>query len=293
MVHRPERQVLVMALVLMGVTGLAMRGTEAPPVVNRAVGRLVTPVQAVLMSTTGRIARFVNGVRQVEELRTRNAWLEDRLADLQSEQARLEEMKREIAQLRRELDFRRSRVDLSLSGASIIARLVAGEPGSLQHSLRIDVGERDGIREGMAVACSRGLVGRVARTGPFWSDVRLITDPRSAVWARVQRSRATGVVFGSTSGELRLRFVPQNESDAEPAIAVGDLIYTSGLSLEYPPRLLIGQVTKVFQSDEQTHQEAVVRPAVDFNALEQVLVVRDWLPAGSSGQASNQAPDAP
>ena len=46
--------------------------------------------------------------------------------------------------------------------------------------------------------------------------------------------------------------------------------------------LLIGQVVEVRQSDEQTHQEAIVRPAVDFGAVETALVVRDWIPVAGS-----------
>ncbi len=282
MFRRPERQILAMALVLLSMTGLAMRGIVAPALVDRVVGRLATPLQRTLTTATGSFADFVNGLRQVDELRARNVWLENQLGELEAERARADELKQEVAQLRRELDFRRSRVDLQLSGASVVGHVVAAEPGNLLHAIKIDVGTNDRIEVGMPVACSRGLVGRITRAGPYWSDVRLITDPRSAVWARVQRSRATGVVFGSTSGELRMRFVPQDTSDTEPALLVGDLVYTSGLSLEFPPRLLIGQVAQVFQSDEQTHQEATIRPAVNFNALEQVLVVRDWLPVGQA-----------
>ncbi len=290
MFRRPERQVLAMALVLLSMTGLAVRGVAAPAIVDRTVGRLSTPLERFLTTATGTLADFVGGLRQADELRRRNAWLEDQLGDLDAERTKLDELKRENAQLRRELDFRRSRVDLDLRGASVIGHLVAAEPGNLQHAIKIDIGASDGVQNGMPVACSRGLVGQVTRTGPYWSDVRLITDPHSAVWARVQRSRATGVVFGSTSGELRMRFIPQDSSDSEPAIVVGDLVYTSGLSLEYPARLLIGQVARVYQSDEQTHQEAAIRPAVNFNALEQVMVVRDWLPAAEAGAEGRPTP---
>jgi len=130
----------------------------------------------------------------------------------------------------------------------------------------------------------------VASVGPYWSDVRLITDPASAVWGRIQRSRATGVVFGSTTGELRMRFLPQNVADEEPNVVEGDLVYTSGLSERFPPLILIGQVIAIRQSDEKTHQEAIIRPSVSFNALEVVLVVNKWLPAADQAMENAEAP---
>jgi rod shape-determining protein MreC len=96
------------------------------------------------------------------------------------------------------------------------------------------------------------------------------------------------MVFGSTTGELRMRFVPQNSAADQPLIAEGDLVYTAGLSRRFPPLLLIGQVVEVEQSDERTHQEAVIRPSVDFGSLELVLVVNDWLPASATASEEDR-----
>jgi rod shape-determining protein MreC len=291
--RRPERQIVLMAIVLLGMTGLAVRQVRTPAIIEDSVGRVVTPVQRVLTGAAGAAGGAIGGLRSLATLREKNRELEERVSTLEVETTKLEELKRENRQLRDELAFQRERVDLSLTGASVVGHTIAAEPGSLMHTIKIDVGAKDALASGMPVACSRGLVGVVEHTGPYWSDVRLITDPSSAVWGRIQRSRATGVVFGSPSGELRIRFVPQNSSETERNIVEGDLVYTSGLSARFPPRILIGQVIQVFQSDEKTHQEAIVRPSVNFNALELVLVVNQWLPATETDTGDEPRTDQP
>jgi rod shape-determining protein MreC len=106
--------------------------------------------------------------------------------------------------------------------------------------------------------------------------VLLIIDPSSSVNAVIQRSRATGVVDGRLSGDLVMRFVPQ-----EDQIAVGDIVLTSGLGGNFPKRLVIGQVTAVRQRDFELFQQAAVRPSVDFNRLEVVMVIKRYALTGT------------
>jgi rod shape-determining protein MreC len=163
-------------------------------------------------------------------------------------------------------------------GASIVGATVAHEPGHLTRAIKLDVGRADGVVPRMTVASPRGLVGQVVRATEHWSDVLLITDPSSAVAGRIDRSREAGMVFGSPSGELVMRYIPQDRPDAPPNVQVGDLVYTSGQSERFAPRLLVGQVILVRQNDFETFQEAVIRPSVDLNAIETVLIVTAWLP---------------
>ena len=54
--------------------------------------------------------------------------------------------------------------------------------------------------------------------------------------------------------------------------AVGDLVVTSGLDGIYPKGFAIGRVETV-DKQRTAYKQIVVRPAVDFSALEEVLVV--------------------
>jgi rod shape-determining protein MreC len=276
MARRRDHQAAWMAFVVLGVTSVAVVDRAADPAED-AIGRVLAPAQSVLSAAGSAVDRGARGSRDVSVLREEVTSLSEENARLELAALKTNNLIQENASLRRLLDWSRERTDLDLRGASVSARAIAEEPGSLMHTIKIDAGQRSGVAESMAVATDRGLVGRVERTGRNWADVLLVTDPRSAVMARIERSRATGVVVGTPGGELRLRYVPQ-DLEGEPNVQVGDLVFTSGLSQEFPPMISIGQVVEVRQRDFETHQEAVVRPSVDLDGLEFVLVVKEYEP---------------
>lgn len=285
MFRRHDRQILFMAIVLLGATvmssarlpGPVPQGDSPPPSpLSATLGRALVPVEHVLSTGAARVTGLMSGTRDVTQLTARVAELESENAALKTQGTKLGELARENDRLRALLDFKQGRVDLDLSAASIYVAKVAEEPGNLMATMKLDVGQQGGVERGMAVANDRGLVGQIIDATDHWSTVRLVTDPSSQVWARIQRSGATGMVMGSTTGELVMRYIAQDQPGQEPNVSVGDIVVTSGLSDRFPPMILIGQVTEVHQSDVQTHQEALVRPTVNFNALEHILVIHRW-----------------
>jgi rod shape-determining protein MreC len=131
----------------------------------------------------------------------------------------------------------------------------------------------------MPVVTERGLVGRVETVYPTLSKVRLIIDTSSAVSALVQRTRATGVVKGQPGGELVLDYLPQGQD----VVAVGDVVLTSGAGGGFPRQLVIGQVIEIRQKDYEMFQQAVLRPTVDFDRLEVVLIITNFVPLSLEG----------
>lgn len=118
------------------------------------------------------------------------------------------------------------------------------------------------------VAGGLALVGRVGKVSHATAQVQLLTDPASFVNVRMVESRASGTVAGTSEGILLL----QNVLQTEP-LKPGDLIVTSGLGGMLPQGLPIGAVERVISQDVETTQQAIVRPGVDFDKLEVVLVI--------------------
>ena len=71
-------------------------------------------------------------------------------------------------------------------------------------------------------------------------------------------------------------------------ISENELVMTSGLGGNFPPDLVIGRVTQFEQSASELFQEAEVRPAVDFDRLEIVLIITDFQPAVLDEEESDQ-----
>ncbi|HEC35356.1 MAG TPA: rod shape-determining protein MreC, partial [Anaerolineae bacterium] len=102
---------------------------------------------------------------------------------------------------------------------------------------------------------------------------QLLSDPSSGVVALLQQSRASGLVRGQPDGSLRMVYIPH-----EDEVQVGDIVLTSGLGGVLPRGLVVGQVAEVQRQDFALHQEAVVRPAVDYRRVELVLIVVSFQP---------------
>ena len=109
-----------------------------------------------------------------------------------------------------------------------------------------------------------------------------------AVNVRLHPSRATGVLFGQSSSDLRLRFVPLDAN-----LDAGDLAVTSGMGGTLPADIPVGEVASVRRRGYDVFQEAEVLPIVDFSALEVVLVITDFTPTDLDPLLATSEPGNP
>ncbi len=157
----------------------------------------------------------------------------------------------------------RDHANLSTTAAEIIA---AGASPDFR-TMTIDKGTRDGLRPDMAVIAPAGVVGRVVVPSARAAKVQLLIDRNAAAGALIERSRAQGVVVGEGEARLRMDYVSEVFD-----VAVGDVVVTSGIDGIFPKGFVIGVVETVEKSGP-AFKRIVVKPAVDFSMLEEVLVV--------------------
>ena len=217
-------------------------------------------------------SRLLSETNDVNELRRRNRELEEQFVKLQGELIQLREISSDYERLAGLLDY-----TSSLEGREFVTADVIGvDAQSAVRSIIINRGTRDGIDVLMPVQTDLGLVGRIYSVSANTSRVQLISDQNSAVSARLQQSRAQGSVRGRglLTGNLRMQFI-----DVDDEITVGDLVVTSGLGGNFPPDIVIGQVTSRRKFEFELWQEAEVSSLIDFSTLEFVLVVTSFRPA--------------
>jgi len=150
----------------------------------------------------------------------------------------------------------------------IAARVIARSADSWSSVIIVDKGRYSGIRRGMIVINSLGLVGRVIDVGVSASKIMLINDSDFAVSAVAQRSRQEGLVSGALGSNLVMRYLPK-DADIKPT----DIIITSGLTSMYPKGLIIGTVIDVDREFSGLSLYAVIKPAVDLGGIEEVLII--------------------
>jgi rod shape-determining protein MreC len=281
-----SRAVVLGTLALIVVFGLILDELGALAPFEGLFLQLTTPIQRLVDNTTERIIGTSGSLRDLRDLRERNHQLETLVDQLMIENVRLKEAEAQNEDLRRKLAFAEAYPQYVLKAAEVRGRVIGYEPNNFMSVLIIDIGTRDGVRQGMPVVTERGLVGHILRVGANWAKVLLIIDPSSSVAALVQSSRAPGLVSGRLGQDLVMDYIPQDE-----VIAVGDVILTSGMSGNYPKSLLIGQVLEVEQRDIDTFQRAVVRPSVNFEKLETVLVITTFEPLDVEGAIGEELPE--
>jgi len=258
---------IVISVISVGLVILAISGYLTP--LTQIVLSPIIGAQTWLSERYLAIQSLLSTPRDVTELTQRNAQLEAEVASLETQIIELQQQLTEFQILSSLLDFARAYPEYEYVGASVIGR----DPSPFLQYVIINRGSDDGLRRGMPVVTQQGLVGRISRVTAAAANVQLITDPAISINVRLQPSRERAVLSGSITGDLSLDFIPQ-----EASVYPGDLVLTSGFGGNYPPNILIGQVTGVRSQDFDLFQSGSVQPVVDFEQLEIVLVISNFQP---------------
>ena len=172
----------------------------------------------------------------------------------------------------------RQQVKLNTVAAEIIG--AAASPDF--RTLTIDKGTRDGVRADMSVIAPAGVVGRLVVPSMRSAKVQLLIDRNAAAGAIIERTRAQGVVVGGGDDRLRMEYVSEVFD-----IVVGDVVVTSGIDGIYPKGFVIGQIESVERSGG-AYKRIMIKSAVDFRSLEEVLVVLTPTPAREAAQGVSE-----
>jgi rod shape-determining protein MreC len=247
------------------------------PVLEAAAFGVFAEVQRGTASILGGIRHVWSGYVGLRQVRAENEVLRRQLAEAQialQEQKALADRTRGLEQL---LELR-GRSNLRTAAAEIIA---AGAVSDFR-TVTIDKGTREGLRPDMAVIAPAGVVGRVVVPSASAAKVQLLIDRNAAIGALIERSRAQGVVVGAGDEWLRMEYVSEVAD-----VAPGDIVVTSGIDGIYPKGFIIGRIETVERTGG-AYKRILVRPAVDFSSLEEVLVVLTPTPARKAAEEHSQ-----
>ncbi len=154
--------------------------------------------------------------------------------------------------------------------SSVAATVIARSPSQWFSYVIINKGTANGLRVGLPVTDSQGVVGEIESVTPGTATVLLLTDPQSGAGVVDRRTGEDGVLVGGLSGTeyYKVEFFSRNA-----AVKVGDPIGTSGLGNVFPAGLEVGKVVSVGYRNYGLVKYALVQPAAATNALFHVLVL--------------------
>ncbi|MGI6554369.1 MAG: rod shape-determining protein MreC [Bacillota bacterium] len=256
-------------IVVLLLVSIRLTGFERPTLSQGEafIRNLLAPLQSGVMVIGQKANNFLSQIANYAEISDENERLAEEVARLTAENNLLTEYKQENARLRKLLGLQ----DLIGTQFSLTAaRVTARDLENLHQTLIINKGSEDGIRKDMPVINEQGLIGRIINVTDRTSEVLLILDREGAVGAMVQQTRVPGVVEGLGPGSDQLQMIHIN---VDAPIGVNQVIITSGYGGIFPKGLRIGYVKEIIPEANGLMKRAVIQPFVDFDRLEEILVV--------------------
>lgn len=251
---------------------LSVLSANSSPLVN-LTGIVVSPFRAGYTTIANWFNDLQNYYKDTTDLQAENAALRQQIAKdaetIREAEAAVEENKL----LHKLLDLTQKRRDLSDFEACMVTE---HDVSNWTSSLTLNKGTSLGIEVGDCVIDECGnMVGVVDQAGTNWSTVLTLVDTDTSLGAQVFRTKDLGVAQGDFSmmreNRLRLNYLP---TDSVPLN--GDIVVTSGLGGNYPSGLVIGSVEEVQVDDSGASSYAILVPAVDFDALTEVFVIKSF-----------------
>ncbi len=267
-----SRTWLLLVLAAIAVVLLLLHeGGQLLPIEN-VVQAALSPIERAASGLFNGFGNLFGAVRDLNELRTRNAELETQNQNLLTEIAQLRGLQGENATLRELLNFTQENPQYQYQTAAVIGR----DPSPYLRYITINAGTREGVQVGMPVVTAGAtLIGRVTDAGLRSAKVQLLNDLSSAVNVRLQSTNVTGLAQGQQDGSLLVQYLPLSTQ-----IITNDIALTSGLGGNLPRNLVVGQVTNVNKADFEVGQSVQLRPAADYDRLNVVLVITNFEPIG-------------
>lgn len=268
----PSKYLLLILTILCTLLMLITFGTNVfNRPLNSVVGYVVVPFQQGIGRLGGWLSNRSEELVQIRTLLEENARLQEEVARLTEENTLLQQDKYELNNLRELLELDDQYGEYNKVGARIIGR----DSGNWFSSFIIDKGSSSGFEVDMNVIAGGGLVGRITSVGPNWARVTSIISDNSNVSGMTLSTEDNLIV----SGDLKLMadncITFSQLVDSRNLVTEGDKVVTSNISDKFLPNILIGYISSIDKDANNLTKSGLITPAVDFEHLEEVLVITD------------------
>ena len=258
--RRPIRRILLAAgvFLLVGLFLLWRIESQRMEQFRSYIIDLLTPTIEFGIKPGQFIADAFEAVQDLVTVYRRNDELQKEVDDLKAWKFKAQLLERQNAEFRDLVN-----VQVSSAPSSITSEILADNSSQFRHSVLINVGSRNGVKDGWPAIDGLGLVGRVSGVGSQTSRVILLTDTSSRIPVKIQPSGERSIVSGDSSA-----FPLLSLTSASDRIKSGDTVVTSGDGGIFPPNILVGTVS---MSPDQSLR---VVPAANFRRLAYLKILR-------------------
>ncbi len=242
------------------------------------------PVQIAVSSPRAAWNWLTQSFQSRDALRAENRRLHDQVVALQMSVVRQDALEQENAELR----GLRAALPPFIRHWQL-AEIISVETNPLRQRVVINKGTTAGVVVNQAVVDGSGVLGQVARVGPWSAEVILVTDPEHAIPVQVIRNSLRSIAVGSgNTGELLLPYLAVNSD-----VKSGDLLVSSGLGGVFPAGLPVARISGVRREPNQLLAQVRAQPLAHVERDREVVLL-DIEPSHPAAPAPNPpiAPEA-
>ena len=154
----------------------------------------------------------------------------------------------------------------------IESKVVNNSVRQFNNYLTIDKGSINGIKPGMSVLSSNGIVGQVKEVSNYYSVVYSLLHSNVTVSARLERTGELASVQwdGRDPRIVKLLYIPRHVIPR-----VGDRVVTSGFNSIFPPGVEIGTVKEWTEIEDDSFLDITIELSTDFSSVAFVYVIEN------------------
>ena len=237
---------------------------------HAVAGYVFIPMQKGINQIGGFISDKADSLENLSIVMAENEALKKQVDELTTELNTIKLERYELENLRELYDLDQKYPSYDKVAANVIGK----GSGNWFHSFTIDKGSKDGVETGMNVMAGSGLVGIISEVGPHYAVVTSIISDTSKVSGMVVTTSDNLIVNGSLqkmNESMTIEFGSLNDRDNK--VEVGNPVVTSYVSYDYQQGILIGYISEITTDSNNLTRSGTITPAVDFEHIEEVLVI--------------------
>ena len=248
---------------------------------------LMTPFRSAATTLTNTVEKYYSYMFRYEALEAENQVLKKQLSEMQDTARQADATTRENERLRKLNQLETTHESYVMLDAYIIG----WSSTDFTNVLTINKGSNSGITTNMCAVTANGeVVGLVTQVGPNYAEVKTVLDSTLEISSTISASGYNGMVSGGyirgNDKLLRMNYLP-----SAAIIRNNQQVVTSG-STVYPRGLVVGSVVDAGFEATGVAKYALLEPAADINALEQIFIITSYTTDTGTTIASSTLTDA-
>ncbi|AGY77022.1 rod shape-determining protein MreC [Clostridium autoethanogenum] len=266
--------IIVLSIIFLALISFSIKG-NSNSIVRNGIGVTFNSFQGGLYKVNNSIKNSLSFIINFSRVKSENEELKKENSSLKNKLVEYNSLKNDNSQLRKELNFKSQKSEYDNIGCDVIGRSSDG----ILNEFAINRGSKDGIRKQMVAVTADGLVGQVVHVENNWSIVQSLANQNLAVGGTIEGTSTdtndvtnSGMVKGYSDSNnqflAKLYYLPQDST-----IKKGDVIVTSGINNSYPRGIRIGTVISVEDDKGKVMKNALIKPYVNFDKLQELLIV--------------------